>query len=165
MIYNAQKTSIKAMTAAIFAMIAGLFLSFNVMADTIIEPSPDLSPEQVVEIQLLGLKLSGGDPSHIEMEQVWRFAHPSNKAMTGPIQRFAMLFATPSYKPLLGHDDYAIELIAEDENNAQMLVRVTANDGQAYLYLWNVLRVTDGVDKGSFMTISVSMPRGGGTSS
>lgn len=146
-------------------MIAAVFLSSKVTANTIIDPSPDLSPVQVVEIQLLGLKLSGGDPSRIEMEQVWRFAHPSNKAMTGPIQRFAMLFATPSYKPLLGHDDYEITIIAQDENNAQMLVRITANDGQAYLYLWNVMRVTQGADKGSFMTISVSMPRGGGTSS
>lgn len=155
---------IKAKTLVIM-MIACVVLSSKVTAQTIIEPSPDLSPVQVVEIQLLGLKLSGGDASRVEMEQVWRFAHPSNKAMTGPIQRFARLFATPSYKPLLGHDDYEITIIAQDDNNAQMLVRITANDGQAYLYLWNVMRVTDGVDKGSFMTISVSMPRGGGTSS
>lgn len=151
--------------ALVIMMVISVFLSSKVTADTIIEPSPDLSPVQVVEIQLLGLKLSGGDPARIEMEQVWRFAHPSNKAITGPIQRFAMLFATPSYKPLLGHDDYEITIIDQDDNNAQMLVRITANDGQAYLYLWNVTRVTQGDDKGSFMTISVSIPRGGGTSS
>lgn len=155
----------KTIKGLLVTMSVVLMLSSKVMAQTIIEPSPDLSPTQVVEIQLLGLKLSGGDPGRVEMAQVWRFAHPSNKAITGPIQRFASLFATPSYKPLLGHDDYEITIIAQDDNNAQMLVRVTANDGQAYLYLWSVMRVTDGPDKGSFMTISVSSPRGGGTSS
>ena len=149
----------------LIAVLASTVLSSKIMANTLIEPSPDLSPEQVVEIQLLGLKLSAGDPDRIEMEQVWRFAHPSNKAVTGPIRRFAGLFASPSYKPLLGHDDYEITMITQDENAAQMLVRITANDGQAYLYLWSVMRVAEGEDKGSFMTISVSMPRGGGTSS
>ena len=159
------KNAITTFKVTLCTMLAGFYLSSAVMADTIIDPSPDLTPEQVVEIQLLGLKLSAGDPNRVEMEQVWRFAHPSNKAMTGPIQRFAGLFATPSYKPLLGHDDYEITVIDQTENNAQMLVRITATDGQAYLYLWSVMRATDGEDKGSFMTISVSTPRGGGTSS
>ena len=104
-------------------MLTGFYLSSAVMA--IIDPSPDLTPEQVVEIQLLGLKLSaGGDPNRVEMGRSGAFfAHLSNKAMTGPIQRFAGLFATLSYKPLLGHDDYEITVIDQNENNAQMLVQ------------------------------------------
>ena len=135
------------------------------MSDDLIAPSPDLEPQEVVEIQLLGLKLSKGRADSLEMAQVWRFAHPDNKRITGPIQRFAMLFALPAYRPLLGHSDYQITLIDRTDDRAQLRVRITADDGKAYLYDWVVGRATQGIDDGSFMTLSVSIPQGAGQSS
>ena len=64
-----------------------LFLPGLGQADEFIKPSARLSAEEVVEIQLLGLQAAGDDrPAGIE--QVWRFAHPDNRKMTGPITRF-----------------------------------------------------------------------------
>lgn len=140
-------------------------LANNQPSSEIIEPSPSLSSEQVVEIQLLGLKISKGDANTTEMQQVWRFAHPSNKAVTGPLARFATLFDSPAYRPLLGHQDASIIRLAETESRVQMQVNVTGTDGQSYVYLWVVGKAIEGSDAGSWMTLSVSIPRGGGTQS
>lgn len=131
----------------------------------LILPSPQLSPEDVVDIQLLGLKLTKGDSSSVEMKQVWAFAHPSNKAMTGPLARFARLFDMPAYRPLLGHQSHQITRLAQSEDYVQMQVQVTGQDGQSYLYLWVVGKADTGPEAGSWMTMSVSAPRGGGTQS
>ena len=127
----------------------------------IVMPSPALSPEDVVEIQLLGLKLTKGDSASVEMRQVWAFAHPANKAVTGPLARFARLFDLPSYRPLLGHKSHEILRLAERDDRVQLRVQVTALDGQSYIYLWIVGRAQDN----SWMTMSVSAPAGGGTQS
>ena len=127
----------------------------------IVMPSPALSPEDVVEIQLLGLKLTKGDSASVEMRQVWAFAHPANKAVTGPLARFARLFDLPSYRPLLGHKSHEILRLAERDDRVQLRVQVTALDGQSYIYLWIVGRAQDN----SWMTMSVSAPAAGGTQS
>lgn len=131
----------------------------------LIAPSPSLSPEDVVEIQLLGLKLTKGDSQSVEMRQVWEFAHPSNKAITGPLVRFARLFDLPAYRPLLGHVSHQILRIAERDNMVQFQVQITGANSQSYVYLWVVGRVEGGAQNGSWMTLSVSAPSGGGTQS
>jgi len=141
----------------------------SVVAETsesqIILPTPQLSPEDVVDIQLLGLKLTEGDSSSVEMQQVWAFAHPSNKAMTGPLARFARLFDMPAYRPLLGHKSHEILKLAETEDYVQLRVQITASNSQSYVYLWVLGRATSGPEDGSWMTLSVSAPAGGGTQS
>lgn len=143
--------------------------SLDARADTtalaIIKPSPALSPEDVVEIQLLGLQLTQGRATSVEMQQVWAFAHPSNKAMTGPLARFARLFELPAYRPLLGHKTHEILRLAEREDRVQLRVQITAADGQGYVYLWIVGRARGGAEDGSWMTLSVSAPGNGGTQS
>ncbi len=81
------RQQITSFTRAFALLLLGLGLmimpSHSVRADDpaspIIQPSPALLPEDVVEIQLLGLKLTKGDSSSVEMQQVWAFAHPQIK--------------------------------------------------------------------------------------
>ena len=131
----------------------------------LITPSPALLPEDVVAIQLLGLALTKGDSASVEMRQVWAFAHPSNKAITGPLERFATLFDMPAYAPLLGHKSHEILRLAEQETMVQLQVQITAANGKSYLYLWVLGRVNGGAEDGSWMTLSVSAPATGGTRS
>lgn len=149
----------------IIALICFVIWVAPVRADEIILPSSELSPEDVVEIQLLGLKLTNGDAQSVAMRQVWEFAHPSNKAVTGPLRRFAGLFTLPAYRPLLGHKDHEILRLMARPDVVQLRVSITGADSQAYVYLWVVGRVPDGPLAGSWMTLSVSSPAGGGTRS
>ena len=72
-----------------FILLAGV----SARAEEFILPSSDLSAQEVVEIQLLGLQSAKTDKS-AGIEQVWIFAHPDNKRVTGPLQKFATLFGT-----------------------------------------------------------------------
>ena len=141
-------------------------LSAPVLANEgrLIQPSSDYTPEQVIEIQLLGLQASKDDLRGIE--QVWVFAHPSNKRVTGPIGRFAQLFTYPAYAPMVGHTSYQYQLIDKDVETARFKVTLTGRDGRAYEYLWDLRKtqpedVTADTEAGWWMTTGVTAPRTG----
>ena len=54
----------------------------------IIKPKPDIKPEEVISIQLSSLMKNDDPYKNAGIEQTWEFAHPSNRAYTGPIQKF-----------------------------------------------------------------------------
>jgi hypothetical protein len=145
-----------------------------------IEPASVLSPEEVVEIQLLGLQAAGTD-RQAGIEQVWRFAHPDNRKMTGPISRFSQLFDLPAYAPLIGLQDYVINDRKLSDTEARFVITIRATDGGAYGYVWSLrplpasLAPDTGVkadsqdesaQQGQFiwMTTAVSAPYAGGGS-
>jgi len=138
-----------------FLMVRGL------QAADLIQPSAEFSPEDVIAIQLLGLQAS--DTNDIQdgrgIEQVWLFAHPDNKAMTGPLPRFRGLFDNPAYGPLVNHVAHAVEVIDIDTRQARFLVKIQTQDGQSLGYLWQLSRVQSGAEAGYWMTVSVSSPR------
>ena len=131
-------------------------------------PSSELSAQDVVEIQLLGLQ-SGKTDRSAGIEQVWIFAHPDNKRVTGPLPKFATLFDAPAYAPLLGHVNYVINNSKIEKDVAQFMLTVLARDGSSYGYLW-VLRqanlsaekTASGEQESVWMTTAVSSPRIGG---
>ena len=59
-------------------------------------PTPDIKPEDVVKIQLSSLMNNNEPYVNAGIEQTWEFAHPSNRAFTGPIQRFTQMMYAPS---------------------------------------------------------------------
>jgi hypothetical protein len=64
----------------------------------LIQPSPQLSPSEVVEIQLAGL----ADPNPSRgIQQCFEFASPSNRQSTGPLTRFAAMLRRPPYAVLM----------------------------------------------------------------
>ena len=64
-------------------------------------PTPDIKPEDVVKIQLSSLMNNNEPYVNAGIEQTWEFAHPSNRAFTGPIQRFTQMMYAPSYLSLI----------------------------------------------------------------
>ena len=147
-----------------------LFAGVNARATEFILPSSDLSAQEVVEIQLLGLQ-SGKTDKPAGIEQVWIFAHPDNKRVTGPLLKFSTLFDAPAYAPLLGHINYVINDSQIEKGVAQFMLTVLARDGSSYGYLW-VLRqanlaaenTASGEQETVWMTTAVSSPRIGGAS-
>jgi len=151
-------------TLIVFLIYLGLMMLSVARADgdRLIQPDSTYSPEQVIEIQLLGLQASKDDISGIE--QVWIFAHPDNRRVTGPIGRFARLFTYPAYAPMVGHKGYSYELIEKDDNTARFKVDLRGRDGNGYLYLWDLRKtakddVTAEIKAGWWMTTAVTAPR------
>lgn len=63
------------------------------------DPDPGLDPREVVKIQVANLADCQVKPD--ALQQVYAFASPDNREVTGPIDRFATMLLSPQYKPLV----------------------------------------------------------------
>ncbi len=124
----------------------------------LLQPSPDLSPHRVVEIQLRSLQRNDTPTPDAGIEQTWVFAHPDNKRLTGPLDRFATMIKGPHYKLLLKLREYRIEKIVRTESRALFNVSIVTAMGQRASFQWEVAKVEAGVHAGAWMTIGVSPP-------
>lgn len=77
-------------------------------------PSPELTPREVVQIQLQAFGNNNAEDEGIEIG--FRFASPQNRRRTGPLPRFASMLKGPAYGVMLEHDraEYAV-LLVQDE--------------------------------------------------
>ncbi len=133
-----------------------VILARQASSDSLIVPDADYTPQEVIEIQLLGLQSGDTDKG---IEQVWMFAHPFNKRATGPLARFRTLFEMPAYAPLLDFRSYSIKQVSETAIESQFVVSIVTSDGVSFDYFWAVEKVLDGKQAGFWMTTMVSSPR------
>ena len=77
---------------AIFTVLISL-LCFSTTARTaeLVYPNPDIAPAEVIAIQLNGLQYNDSPETDAGIRQTWAFAHPRNRATTGPLPRFASM--------------------------------------------------------------------------
>jgi len=147
----------------LWCMLLGVWIVPGLIkAGNFIDPDPQFMAQDVLEIQLLGLQAASQDRQS-GIEQVWRFAHPENKAVTGPVERFAKLFEQPAYAPLIGFKDYVINERQLAGNQARFVITLRAETGDAYRYIWVFQRSQ--TEAGMvWMTMAVSAPYRGGAS-
>lgn len=126
-------------------------------ADTPV-PGPGLPPERVVEIQLDALQRNDEPHADAGIELAWSFAHPANKAATGPLERFAAMIKNPVYRPLLNHLAHEIKRVAITGDAAVVAATVTPASGPVVFYQWRLERVASGPHAGAWMTAAVSSP-------
>ena len=86
-----------------------LFSSLNANSVT---PNEKLLPYDVVKIQLEALKNNNKNDDGIKV--TWLFAHPDNKKITGPYERFRIMIYGQQYRQLLNHDSHKINIIVID---------------------------------------------------
>ncbi len=122
------------------------------------EPAPELSPREVVSIQLNALKTPDDPEPDAGIATAFAFAHPANKAVTGPLPRFIRMLKGPQYSDLLGHRSHALEVVETGGERVIFAVTVTTQEGQLLGYRWQVDKVADGELAGAWMTTAVSPP-------
>ena len=125
----------------------------------IIKPNNNIEPFQVVKIQLKSLQKNDSPSVDNGIEQTWEFAHPSNKEITGPLDRFKIMLKGKSYKILLDHLDH--EVIQENLTNSVALfeVRILGEDKSYYKFKWQVEKYrNEGPLKDCWLTTMVSSP-------
>ena len=126
------------------------------------EPNKRLEPYDVVKIQLEALKNNNKDDNGIK--QTWLFAHPDNKKMTGPYDRFRIMLYDVHYRILLNHFSHKIDLIMNTDNKFVYGVKVLSEEKKQFYYLWHVERGNDENCKNCWFTSGVSMPTDQGNS-
>ena len=142
-----------------------ILFSTSLLAE-LLKPTPEINPEEVVKIQLSSL-MNNNDPYlNAGIEQTWEFAHPSNRAFTGPIQRFTQMMYAPSYAVMLDHKKHDIIEVKLDKNIAYFFIELTSTDGKIFGFKWTLEKVKEeGGFKDCWMTIAVSTPMPLSTSS
>ena len=133
------------------ALLVLFLMVLPVTAQELLKPDPSIRPERVIEIQLQALQEYG-------IAQTWAFAHPSNKLMTGPLERFAAMIKGPNYQMMINHREHKIKSVVLTENYALFDVSITTWSELRASFKWEMSKVKSGAYQGSWMTTAVSPP-------
>jgi hypothetical protein len=124
-------------------------------ADTLPEPSPDLSPKEGVRLQVEALGANDQPYEDAGIEAAFGFASPANKRATGPLRRFRALFDTPVYGPMVDHEGATYSEVQVKGDVARIGVLLETGDGDRVGYLFRLSRQSGPPHDGCWMTDAV----------
>ena len=137
----------------IFASLAG-FVGLHLQSKDLILPSTKLTGYQVLVLQLQSLKNNTKLGNDRGIEQVFIFAHPENKKITGPIKNFKKMIKSDPYSIFLDHNENKIETVHKDEFHEVYLVKVTKNK-ISKTFLWTLITYIDNNKNSFWFTVNV----------
>ena len=141
-------------------IIAFYFLLTNFSNADLVKPNISLKPFDVLMIQLNSLQNNNVPYKDAGIEQTWEFAHPDNKKMTGPLEKFKQMIYSKSYEILISHENNEIAILNETSNKSVYKVYILSKDKKKYYYIWQIEKVLlDGNLKNCWMTTRVSSPK------
>jgi len=118
-------------------------------------PSPALTPQQVVRIQLTALRRNDDPAPDSGIAKVFEFASPENQAQTGPLPKFIKMVKTAEYLPMVNHRRSMLAPLTGDDKESRQLVRIIAGDGSEAFFMFILHKQSDGKYKGCWMTEGV----------
>lgn len=143
----------------ILIFIAAFMLSAKVQASTdVITPDPSITPDQVVAIQLLALQRNDTPEPDYGIRQTWAFAHPDNREVTGPLDRFASMIKGAQYRDLINHRSHTITLTFKTESMVRFEVLMEDQKGRVLSFHWVVKKALESPFENCWMTSAVSAP-------
>ena len=120
-----------------------------------VNPDPKYSPTDVVSIQMNALKNNDLPYEDAGIEITFRFASPSNKSNTGPIDRFKTLFDSSDYSPMLNHDSLEIGPVTYSQSSANVPIFILTGTGQKIPYIFRLDKVDQSPYENCWMTSAV----------
>lgn len=136
-----------------FTFVTGLIGLYLNHKDLIL-PSSKLTGYQVLALQLQSLKNNTKLRNDRGIEQVFIFAHPDNKKVTGPIKNFKKIIKSEAYSIFLDHSKSEVGIVHKDEYHEVYFVKIIKNQ-KSRTFLWTLITYVDN-DKNSFWyTVSV----------
>lgn len=119
------------------------------------EPSPKLTPGQVIQIQLNALRKNRNMANDGGIAITFNFASPANRKMTGPLPRFIQMLKNPLYTIMLDFDRYETGEIEREGDNAQQRVTLIDAAGNKAIFLWLLSKQKQAPYENCWMTDSV----------
>ena len=136
-----------------------LLMNISFSNAELLKPNNSISPKEVVSIQLTGLKDNDREYKDSGIEQTWNFAHPSNKKVTGPLDKFKRMIKGDSYQMMINHLSHTITKLGSGENWAQFEVILLDKDKIYHKFNWQVEKFTlEGPLQDCWLTTMVSNP-------
>jgi hypothetical protein len=124
--------------------------------NSIPKPSPDMSPDEVIRVQLEALKYNDNQ-TDAGIETAFQFTSPSNKAYIGPISRFKQLVRNPAFSILLNHQEARYEPVMVQGDVARQRVSIVGNNGRFFIYTFILSRQRGNQYRDCWMTDGVSI--------
>lgn len=103
-------------------------------------PDPDLTPQQVVRLQLEALQRNDEPHADAGIATAFGFASPANRRVTGPVARFAAMLKNPLYRPMLGHSSAQFGPVQVKGEIARAQVVLFGGDGRMVAYDFTLSR-------------------------
>ena len=143
----------------IFKILFLLLITLSISNAELLSPNNTISPKEVVKIQLTGLQQNDLKYKDSGIEQTWKFAHPNNRRVTGPLSNFKMMIKSDSYGMMINHLSHTITELGSSDKWAQFEVIILDKDKIYHKFNWQVEKYTkEGVLKDCWMTTMVSSP-------
>ena len=143
----------------IFKILFLLLITLSISNAELLSPNNTISPKEVVKIQLTGLQQNDLKYKDSGIEQTWKFAHPNNKRVTGPLSNFKMMIKSDSYRMMINHLSHTITELGSSDKWAQFEVIILDNDKIYHKFNWQVEKYTsEGTLKDCWLTTMVSSP-------
>ena len=114
------------------------FIFITIAKAELLKPNSDIKPGRVIEIQLSGLQNNDLVYKDSGIEQTWNFAHPNNKKVTGPLDKFKRMIKGDSYQMMINHLSHTITKLGSGENWAQFEVILLDKDKIYHKFNWQV---------------------------
>jgi hypothetical protein len=90
-----------------------------------------------------------------------RFASPSNKELTGPLEKFVSIVKSPVYSPMVNNLASSIVGSQIEGDHAKVAIKVTPEKGPRFTYLFVLTKQHEGEFSDCWMTDSVVPMREG----
>ena len=115
-------------------------------------PNPDLSPMEVVRLQLDALRRNGELGGDVGIAVAFGFASPANRAVTGPLPRFVGMLKNPLYRPMIDHASARFGPVQVNGDVARLQAVLFGRSGEVAAYDFTLSKdaetgcwLTDGV--------------------
>ena len=149
----------------IFKFLLVFLISSSLSKAELLEPRSNIKPSEVIKIQLAGLQKNDYEFKDSGIEQTWKFAHPNNKKITGPLDNFKRMIKGDSYQMMINHLSHTITQVGSSEKWAQFEVIILDKEKIYHKFNWQVEKYTeDGPLKDCWLTTMVSSPEPLGSS-
>ena len=136
------------------------FTLLSICKADMLKPNKALKAIDVLEIQLQSLKNNNTPYKDAGIEQTWKFAHPNNKLVTGPLSNFKEMIYSKNYKVLINHQSSKILLLNQSLDKYIYGVNILSKDKKNYYYIWQIEKVLEnGILKDCWLTTGVSNPK------
>ncbi|WP_224334749.1 DUF4864 domain-containing protein [Haloprofundus halobius] len=120
------------------------------------QPTPRLSPEEVVELQLESLRRNDEPYLDSGIETTYAFASAKRRQTAGSLDRFTRAARSDIYRPLLDHDRAATTPVEVSGDTARQEVVVVAPDGEEVRYEFRLSRQRGGEHDGCWLTDDIA---------
>jgi hypothetical protein len=130
----------------------------DAVARSITPPNPQLTPDQVVRLQLASLAAFRND--ELALLQCYVLASPANRGFTGPFHRFAAMVSSPQFAALVDRESELVGRPVVRGNRATVLVTVVDDQRRTSVFRFFLSKQADRPYRDCWMTDAVTSDSG-----